>query len=300
MATCALASLLNPYSWHLHGKIFQSLTSGLMNNILEYQSVNFRFSPTGFFECMLLLAVASVFWSLQVKRISPVISVLFWAHAALLAARNVPLFLIVAAPLVARMLEDVLSRLRTAPGIGAFCTTISEICDEIRPWERLKRVHAVSALAVVLSAALFASGASGFESQFDPDRFPATAVPIVAASSARRIFASDQWGGYLIYRLYPCKQVFIDGRADVFGSDHSNLAIGILNARYDWSRQLDHFAVDMVIIKPDVPLATVLKTSPGWRMLFDDGKAIVFQAKLPAMQISDRRLDRRPPLSGAR
>jgi hypothetical protein len=55
----------------------------------------------------------------------------------------------------------------------------------------------------------------------------------------------------------------------------------------------------MVLIKPDAPLATVLKTSPGWRMLFDDGKAIVFQAKLPAMQTSDRRPDRRPPLSGA-
>jgi hypothetical protein len=273
----------------LHWKVFQSLTSGLMNNIQEYQSVNFRYAPTGFFECMLLLAAASVFWSLQAKRIRPAISVIFWAHAALLAGRNVPLFLMVAAPAVACMLQDVLSRLRPLPNIGAVCTTISEICDEIRPLERLGRLHTVSALAVLVLAALFASGASGFESQFDPDRFPATAIPVVAASRASRIFASDQWGGYLIYRLYPSKRVFIDGRADVFGSDLSNIGVGILNARYDWSHQLGHFAVDMVIIKPDAPLATVLKTSPDWRMLFDDGRAIVFQTKLPAMQTSDRR-----------
>jgi uncharacterized membrane protein len=298
-ATCAFASLLNPYAWHLHWKIFQSLTSGLMNNIQEYQSVNFRYTPAGFFECMLLLAAASVFWNLQAKRIGPAISVIFWTHAALLAGRNVPLFLMVAAPVVACMLRDVLSHLSTSRGFGAVCATISEICEELRPWERLRRFHAVSALAVLLLAALFASGASGFESQFDPDRFPATAIPIVEASSARRIFASDQWGGYLIYRLYPSKQVFIDGRADVFGRELSNTGIGILNARFDWSQQLDHFAVDMVLIKPDAPLATVLKTSPGWRMLFDDGKAIVFQAKLPTMQTSDRRPDRRPPLSGA-
>jgi hypothetical protein len=298
--TCTLASLLNPYSWHLHWNIFQTLTSGLVTNIQEYQSVNFRYTPTGFFECMLLLAAASVFWSLQAKKISLVISVIFWVHAALLAGRNIPLFLMVAAPLVACMFEDVLSRLKTSPGIGAVCATISEICEEIRPWEKLKRLHAVSALATVVLAALFASGASGFEGRFDPDRFPATAIPTVEASSARRIFASDYWGGYLIYRLYPSKRVFIDGRADVFGRELSNTAVGILEAHHDWSQQLNHFAVDMVIIKPDVPLATVLKTSPGWRMLFDDGKAIVFQAKLPAMQTSDRRPDRRSPLSGAR
>jgi hypothetical protein len=290
---------MNPYSWRLHWKIFQSLTSGLMNNIQEYQSVNFRYAPAGFFECMLLLAAASVFWCLQAKRISRAISVTFWAHAALLAGRNVPLFLMVAAPAVASMLQDVLSNLRSFPSIGAVCTTISEICEEIRPWERLRRVHAVSALAVLVLAALFASGASGFESQFDPDRFPVTAIPVVGPSNSQRIFASDQWGGYLIYRLYPSKRVFIDGRADVFGQELSNTSVAILNARHDWRHQLDRFAVDMVLIKPDAPLATVLKTSPGWRMLFDDGKAIVFQAKLPAMQTSDRRPSRRPPFAGA-
>jgi hypothetical protein len=297
--TCTLASLLNPYSWHLHWKIFHSLASGVMNNIQEYQSVNFRYAPAGFFECILLLAAASVFWSLRARRIRPVISVLFWAHAALLAGRNVPLFLMVAAPAVARMLQDVLSSLKPFPTIGAVCTTISEICEEIRPWEGLRRLHAVSALAVLVLAVPFASGASGFESQFDPDRFPLTTIPIVESSSSQRIFASDQWGGYLIYRLYPSKRVFIDGRADVFGQDLSNTSLAILNARYDWHHQLDRFAVDMVIIKPDAPLATVLKTSPGWRMLFDDGRAIVFQAKLPAMQTSDRRPSRRPPFAGA-
>jgi hypothetical protein len=125
-------------------------------------------------------------------------------------------------------------------------------------------------------AGLFASGAEGFEGQFNPDFFPAKAMPVVKASSARRIFASDQWGGYLIYRLYPSKQVFIDGRADLFGRELSTTGLAIQNAGYEWSSQLDHFAVDMVIVKPDAPLATVLKTSPGWRTLFDDDRPALF------------------------
>jgi hypothetical protein len=48
---------------------------------------------------------------------------------------------------------------------------------------------------------------------------------------------------------------------------------GVQNAPYDWSRELDHFVVDKVIVKPDVPLATELKTWPGGGMLFGDGKA---------------------------
>jgi hypothetical protein len=49
----------------------------------------------------------------------------------------------------------------------------------------------------------------------------------------------------------------------------------------------------MVIVKPDARLATELKTSPGWEMLFDEGKAAVLQAKLSTMQKPDRRTDRR-------
>ena len=33
-----------------------------------------------------------------------------------------------------------------------------------------------------------------------------------------RIFTHDQWGDYLIYRLYPQTKVFMDGRSDFYGT----------------------------------------------------------------------------------
>jgi hypothetical protein len=282
-ASCSLASLLNPYSWRLYPHIFAFLKPGSVNNIQEYQSVNFHNPPAGFFECMLLLAAAAVFWRLRARNIGATISVLFWAHVALFSVRNVPFFLMAAAPVVANMLNDVMAHLR-APRLSFIGRTISQISEDICPFERQRHVHAFSLLVALILAGLFASGAPGFEGQFNADIFPAAAIPTVAASSAGRIFASDQWGGYLIYRLYPAKKVFVDGRADVYGKDLSIVGLGIQNARYDWKRQLNRFAVDMVIVKPDAPLATELKVSPDWAMLFDDGKAIVFQAKLSRMQ----------------
>ncbi|HTF44358.1 MAG TPA: hypothetical protein VK641_10695, partial [Terriglobales bacterium] len=196
-------------------------------------------------------------------------------------------------------LQEGLARIRTARGIGRIAEAIEEVCKEIRPFERVRRVHLASAAGLLLLAALFASGQKGFEAQFDPESFPHQVIPIVGASAAKHILSYDQWGDYLIYQLYPSKQVFMDGRSDFYGYDFINVGQHIISARYDWAQQLDHFVVDMVLVKPDAPLATVLKTSPGWRLLFDDGKAIVFQAKLSAMRTSDRRPDRRPPLSGA-
>jgi len=292
MATCSFATLLNPYSWRLHKHILAVLSPELVNAIQEYQSVNFHNSPAGFFECMLLLAAAAVFWSLQAKVANSTISVLFWAHVALFSVRNIPLFLIVAAPLVARMLDQLVTKVRI-PRLRPLCTTISEISQDLHSLETRARTYALSVLGMLALACLFAFNAPGFEGQFNPYAFPSTAIPVVAASSARRIFASDQWGGYLVYRFYPEKRVFVDGRADIFGSEISSLALGIQNARYDWKRQLDRFAVDMVIVKPDAPLASALKVSSDWTILFDDGKAIVFQAKLSRMQKTDLRTDRR-------
>ncbi|HEY6991295.1 MAG TPA: hypothetical protein VH369_23055 [Bryobacteraceae bacterium] len=292
IASCSLTSLLNPYSWRLDRHIFTFLNSDFLNAIQEYQSVNFHYSPAGFFECMLLLAAASVVWSLAARDMTSTICILFWAHAALFAARSIPLFLMVAAPLAAKMLSHVTAH-STIPRLRSILVPLSQISEDLHFFERRKQIHAVSAVAVLTLAGLFAAGVRGFEGQFDPGRFPVTAIPAVVASHAQRIFASDQWGGYLIYRQYPAKKVFVDGRADVFGYDLASLGPTIRNARYDWSHQLDRFAVDMVIIKPDEPLATVLKVSPSWMRLFDDGKVIVFEAKLSRMQKLDLRADRR-------
>jgi hypothetical protein len=294
VASCSLVSLLNPYSWRLYGHILTFLNSASMNDIQEYQSVNFHNPPAGFFECMLLLAVASVFWSLAAKNIASTICIIFWAHAALYSVRSVPLFLMVAAPLAAKMLSHVAAHLRTSR-LRPISEAISQISEDLHFFEKGRRIHAFSAVAALTLVGLFAAGAPGFASEFNPDRFPVAAIPTIAASNGTRIFASDQWGGYLIYRLYPAKKVFVDGRADVFGRDLSMLGLTIQNARYDWKRQLNRFAVDMVIIKPDAPLAAALKVSPDWMTLFDDGKAIVFQAKLSRMQKPDLRTDRRSP-----
>jgi hypothetical protein len=277
-AGCMVVTILNPYTWHLHYHIVKYLGDAkLLDNIQEYQSISFHGGQAIFFECMLLIGGASVFWCLQLGKVTPALAILSWAHLALFSARNIPLFLMVAAPTVACLLQEVIARLRTGPALGVVFRTISEICEEIQPLERLRRVHLVSALMVLVLAGLFASGARGFEGQFNADTFPAQAIPVIEAATAKRVLTYDQWADYLIYRLYPAKQVFLDGRSDFYGGEFVIDGQHIIGAQYDCIKQLNHFAVDMVIVKPDAPLSTLLKGAPGWKMLFDDGKVLVFQ-----------------------
>ena len=50
--------------------------------------------------------------------------------------------------------------------------------------------------------------------EYDSRLYPAAALATLRNSD--RIFTSDTWGGYLIYRRYPAK-VFTDGRSDFYG-----------------------------------------------------------------------------------
>jgi hypothetical protein len=281
---CFAATFVNPYTWHLHQHVFQYLSDAkLLDNIQEFQSISFHCAPALFFEFMLFLAAWAAFWHLQTGRITPALLAILWSHMALLSARNIPLFMIVAAPMAARWLQEVLTQLRPLRFIGVVFTTIHEICEELKPIERLPRAYALSGLSTLLIGILFAAGAKGFEPQFNPESFPVQAIPLIERSSAHRIFTYDQWGDYLIYRFYPKKPVFMDGRSDFFGNSMLMVTQHILSAQFDWKIQLQRFGVDMILIRPDAPLSEVLKMSPDWAIRFDDGKVLVFEA-LPQKQ----------------
>ena len=118
-----------------------------------------------------------------------------------------------------------------------------------------------------------------FRAEFDPKSYPAGAIETLRRDPSARIFTYDQWGDYLIYRLYPRHKVFVDGRSDFYGDDFEEevprrpeceLRLGEdpgrLRRRHDF-------------IAPSSPLAGALKESSRWRVVYDDGVALVFRGR---------------------
>src|ERR1017187_1914658 len=106
--------------------------------------------------------------------------------------------------------------------------------------------------------------------------------------SAGRLFAHDQWGDYLIYQLYPAHKVFVDGRSDFYGDDFEEKCIDGLNVKYGWEKTLTGFGVDTVLLPPNAPLSGALKESSRWRVVYDDGVALVFRSasRTTGLQVS--------------
>src|ERR1019366_6066033 len=145
--------------------------------------------------------------------------------------------------------------------------------DEIARW------HVASvAGALVVAALLYApSPPKRFRAEFDPKSYPAGAIETLRHDSSARIFTFDQWGDYLIYRLYPRTKVFVDGRSDFYGDDFEDQCANVLNVKYDWEKTLSHFGVDTILLPTSAPLAGALKESSRWRVVYDDGVALVFR-----------------------
>jgi hypothetical protein len=277
LGLCAIATFVNPYGWQLHVHIFKYLTDArLLDKIQEFQSISFHAGPAALFEIMLLLAAFVVFDRLTKLDFAPLLLICLWAHFALLSARHIPLFAIAAAPFVAELLARALSSARTIPVAKAAAEVMTDICRDIHAMELTPRLHLASGAAVLVIAGLFAAGLPPFAAEFNPETFPLQAMPVIQRYTGARIFTTDQWADYLIYRLYPAQRVFFDGRSDFYGYDFVRVNQRITSADHDWKSLLASYGIQLVVLQPDTPLVAVLKLTPESRLLFDDGKVIVF------------------------
>lgn len=280
---CLAASLINPYSYRLHQHIAAYLNDPqLSRHVLEYLSPNFHHPAATFFEILLVLAAGAAYWSFSRGRYTEPLLILVWAHAALLAERNIPIFAITAAVPVARFIQEWLEWL---PGSSAAlwlrdaARKFNDVAARTAEPEAVGRWHLVSALGVLLVAAVIwaPNPPKKFRAEFDPNRYPAGALATLRGDPAARIFTDDEWGDYLIWSLYPSHKVFVDGRDDFYGESFLEKYADVLNVKYEWENILDGFGVNTILLPVNAPLAGALKESRRWRLVFDDGVAVVFR-----------------------
>jgi hypothetical protein len=113
--------------------------------------------------------------------------------------------------------------------------------------------------------------------EYDRNTYPAGALAVLQ-NPALRIFTDDEWGDYLVYSRSPLGgKVFWDGRSDFYGGDNIEKWLTVLNVRWDWQQTLDEYGIDTILLPPRAPLATTIKGSSRWRVVYDDGIAIVFR-----------------------
>ena len=282
--TSAAATLVNPYTYHLHEHIYRFFSEPYhLQNIVEFQSISFHEPAAVYLEVVLLLGALSAGWFVAKHRnFVPLVLIAGWAHLALFSARNIPLFAIIATPFIAQALEEMLrglERANVASWVGQVVSGFRKTGAEFANMDRLWRIHAASAAVMAFLAVLLASPAAigKFKPEFDPKNYPSQALSVLRANPDSRIFTGDQWGDYLIYQLYPAHKVFIDGRSDFYGQDFEQKFFDLMSVKYDWQQYLTQYNIDTIVLSPTAPLAGAIKESRHWRAVYDDKVAIVFR-----------------------
>ena len=93
---------------------------------------------------------------------------------------------------------------------------------------------------------------------------------------AREMFNSYNWGGYLMWRLWPQYPVYADGRTDVYDDVFLREYLRVTLAQADWQAVLERRNVGFVLIEAGGGLDTALRRESGWREVSRDRLAVIY------------------------
>src|SRR5262249_14516800 len=162
---------------HLH--LFEYLRDPYASqHIQEFLSVSFHHPIGMFFEALLLLGAGAAFWSFRRRSYVEAVLIIVFAHGALLAARNIPLYTLVAAPPIAAMLAEWLAafpQFETVTWLRDVARKFNAMASRLTETDRIGRWHVLSGAGVALLAALLFAPhpPKAFQPEFDPKNYPA-------------------------------------------------------------------------------------------------------------------------------
>ncbi len=287
----ALATLANPFGWRLHEHIYRYLGDRyLMNRIAEFRSPDFHGWAQRCFVIILLLTVVALAGHRRRVRLSHLLVALLAVYAGLLASRNLPVSSMLLVLVIGPMLWESLVSLANRPGawepLRGGARRIVEFSSRMGAQELSLRGHAwpvisaVAALAVCLHGGWIGSRHL-INAKFDPTKVPAAAVDFLEAHPAQHpVFSTDSWGGYLIYRLYPSRQVVVDDRHDLYGSDRVREVLILMQGEPGWREVLESWHIQAVLLPAGSTLANLLRELPqNWRLTYQDKVAVVYERR---------------------
>src|SRR5262249_41831659 len=100
------------------------------------------------------------------------------------------------------------------------------------------------------------------------------------------MYAHDQYGGYLIYRLFPKTKVFVDGRSDFYRQgDVLDDAGKLGTVKPEWQKILDKYRIEWMVLQRNEPLVLIALMSGQWTSIYEDKTAQILTRKhSPATQ----------------
>ena len=260
---CAAAVLLNPNGWKLPWHNVQFLRSEFLTNWLaEYNSPDFQSRDAVGFLVWLAMLFVTLAWRQPRLTTAESLIVVSWTAFAFYSRRNIPLMVILTAPIIAPALSA---------AVGEHWRALSaRLGRDKQGWP----VVAVLALAGIVCLA-------------QPLELPRTRWPVAAVQHIRehssefgaRMFNDYVWGGYLLKAL-PERRVFVDGRTDFYGEALIRDYAAITELTTNWLGTLERYNVSWTLLPHRSRLNQALAALQNWRCVYTDEVATIYR-RLP-------------------
>jgi hypothetical protein len=191
--------------------------------------------------------------------------IFFMLAIGLFYRRNLPLFSLAAAPILAGRSWDLLkeaewsSRIRWGwIGFAACSFSLAPIAGTLARWPQRD---------------WFAAQAGMYD-------FPVGAVEYLSAHPpVGPLFHDYRWGGYLIWNL-PKVPVFIDGRAEVYYRKKVfDDYVTVHKLQPGWEAVLEKYQIRDLLCERWMGVVQVLLRDPNWRVIYRDPQAVVLERR---------------------
>jgi len=262
---CLAATLANPYGIaldrHVLGYLFSP--SSVTRYVTEWFSPDFHNPRLHWFELFLPISAAAGLWSACRQRFAWSALSLGGLHLALAAARDIPVCAVLCAAPMAGLIEEFVRE--HSLFLGAENT-------------RQKRFSPLAGYAVGFAVSgLMVFQACGFKSL---TLAPQAALPMAAIAHlpAGRLFTTDSWADYLIYAKSG-RQVFVDGRNDLYGSDLVRAYVTVVEALPGWQDVLRTHGISVMLVPEKSAISAALASSGAWRLSYRDDTAVIFEGR---------------------
>ncbi|MEW6402322.1 MAG: hypothetical protein AB1649_11015 [Chloroflexota bacterium] len=271
-----LASFVTPSGWGNWRGVLGNSSTYILSRTVETMSPDFY--QTQFWPFLILLALCLIVPSLSGVRLPVAHAFLLagFAVLSLMMARNIPLFTVVAAPILASSARHLLD------SVKLWVEVESRLLEIERTLRGLAWPIAGSFVIVILLVLQFSRTHQSL-ARFDARVFPVAAVDWLKENPPQgKMYNEFNWGGYLLFRLWPEQKVFIDSQTDFYGEELVSEYDIILSAYADLEAKLTQYDVDWVIVRNNSAVAVKLSRAENWRLVYVDDVAVILkQVKHP-------------------
>jgi hypothetical protein len=112
---------------------------------------------------------------------------------------------------------------------------------------------------------------------FDPAKMPIAAVEFLKREKIQgKMYNPEQFGDYVIYAAWPQYRVFVDGRIDMYGAETMSNYMKVAALQPGWRDVLTRYGINFIFYYANSPLASLLKETGHWRLVYADRVANIF------------------------